>query len=325
VRALVTGCAGFIGSHLTESLLDDGVEVLGVDCFNDNYARPQKLQNLERATEWRNFEFVPIDLARGDLHDLVAEVDTVFHLAAEPGVRASWGDRFELYVRNNVIATQQLLEAASGTPDNRFVFASSSSIYGEAEQFPTPETITPKPFSPYGVTKLSAEHLCDAYHRNHGIDMVILRFFSVYGPRQRPDMGFFRFCRAALRKEPITVFGDGQQTRDFTFVSDVVRATRVAGGRPDLAGLTLNIGGGAQVSVNEALAFISELAESPLDVRYVEPVHGDVRDTCADPSLARQHLGLVPETEWQAGLQAEWDWSLEVENRGARGAAATPE
>src|SRR5919198_2279749 len=194
MRALVTGCAGFIGSHLTESLLEDGVEVVGVDCFNDNYARPQKLKNLDRATEWRNFEFVPIDLARGDLHDLVGEVDTVFHLAAEPGVRASWGDRFELYVRNNVLATQQLLEAASRSPDNRFVFASSSSIYGEAEHFPTPESVTPKPFSPYGVTKLGAEHLCQAYNRNHGVDVVTLRYFSVYGPRQRPDMGFHKFC-----------------------------------------------------------------------------------------------------------------------------------
>jgi UDP-glucuronate 4-epimerase len=325
VHALVTGCAGFIGSHLTESLLADGVEVLGVDCFNDNYARPQKLKNLERAMEWGNFEFVPIDLARGDLHDLVAGVDTVFHLAAEPGVRASWGERFELYVRNNILATQQLLEAASGTPDNRFVFASSSSIYGEAERFPTPETVTPKPFSPYGVTKLSAEHLCDAYHRNHGVNSVILRYFSVYGPRQRPDMGFFKFCRAAIRKEPITVFGDGRQTRDFTFVSDVVSATRAAAKLPNLAGLTLNIGGGAQVSVNEALAYISELAESPLDIRYVERVHGDVRDTCADPGLARQHLGLVPQTEWRTGLQAEWAWSLEVEERAAGGAATTPE
>jgi nucleoside-diphosphate-sugar epimerase len=325
MRALVTGCAGFIGSHLTESLLEDGVEVVGVDCFNDNYARRQKLKNLERATEWRNFEFVPIDLARGDLHDLVGEVDTVFHLAAEPGVRASWGDRFELYVRNNVLATQQLLEAASQWPENRFVFASSSSVYGEAERFPTPETVTPKPFSPYGVTKLSAEHLCQAYHRNLGVDVVMLRYFSVYGPRQRPDMGFHRFCRAAIRSEKITVFGDGRQTRDFTFVSDVVRATRSAAQLPDLGGLVLNVGGGAQVSVNEALAFISELADGPLDVEYVEPVHGDVRDTCADPALARRHLGLVPETAWRDGLQAQWAWSLEVEQPGAGDATAAPD
>jgi nucleoside-diphosphate-sugar epimerase len=211
-----------------------------------------------------------------------------------------------------------LLEAASATPAHRFVFASSSSIYGEAERFPTPETVTPKPFSPYGVTKLGAEHLCEAYRRNHGVDTVILRYFSVYGPRQRPDMGFSNFCRAAIQGESITVFGDGRQTRDFTFVADIVRATRAAGARPDLGGLILNIGGGAQVSVNEALSFIGELAERPLDVAYVEPVHGDVRNTCADPELARRHLGLVPEMEWRAGLHAQWLWSLEAEESAAR-------
>jgi UDP-glucuronate 4-epimerase len=313
MRALVTGCAGFIGSHLTESLLEDGAEVVGVDCFNDNYGRPEKLRNLERAREWSNFEFVPIDLARGQLHDLVGEVEIVFHLAAEPGVRSSWGDRFELYVRNNVLATQHLLEAASNSPDRRVVYASSSSIYGEAERFPTPEAVTPKPFSPYGVTKLSAEHLCQAYHRNYGVSMVMLRYFSVYGPRQRPDMGFFRFCRAAARKEPITVYGDGAQTRDFTFVSDIVRATRAAGERPDLSGLVLNIGGGAQVSVNEALEFIGELAGYPLDVTHGERVRGDVRDTCADTQLSRVHLGFTSETEWRDGLEAQWAWTVETE------------
>src|SRR5919106_2237059 len=158
--ALVTGCAGFVGSHLTEALLADGEDVIGVDCFNDNYGRREKLRNLERAMDWDGFEFVPIDLARGDLFELVQECDTVFHLAAEPGVRASWGDRFEQYLRNNVQATQQLLEAAASSPQTRLVYASSSSIYGEAERLPTPEDVTPRPISPYGLTKLSAEHLC---------------------------------------------------------------------------------------------------------------------------------------------------------------------
>jgi UDP-glucuronate 4-epimerase len=313
MRALVTGCAGFIGSQLTESLLEDGAEVVGVDCFNDNYGRSEKLKNLERAMEWRNFEFVPIDLARGDLRDLVGEVETVFHLAAEPGVRASWGDRFELYVRNNVLATQHLMEAAREWPDNRFVHASSSSVYGEAERFPTPEKVTPKPFSPYGVTKLAAEHLCQAYHRNHGVDAVILRYFSVYGPRQRPDMGFHKFCRAAVRGEPITVFGDGDQTRDFTFVSDVVRATRTAAVSPAVGGLALNIGGGAQVSVNETLAFIAELVDRPLSVRYLERAQGDVRDTRADVELAQRHLGFVAQTTWRDGLRAQLAWTVETE------------
>jgi len=313
MRVLVTGCAGFIGSHLTESLLEDGGEVVGVDCFNDNYGRAQKLRNLERAMEWRGFEFVPIDLARGNLFDLVSEVEVIFHLAAEPGVRASWGDRFELYLRNNVLATQHLLEAASHWPGRRFVYASSSSIYGQAARFPTPETVTPMPFSPYGVTKLAAEHLCEAYYGNHGVDAVILRYFSVYGPRQRPDMAFHRFCQAAIRAEPITVFGDGHQTRDFTFVGDVVRATRTAAEAPELGGLVMNIGGGAQVSVNEALDFIAELAGRQPDVRYVEPMHGDVRDSCADSTLAARHLGLDTRTQWRDGVQRQWEWAVESE------------
>jgi nucleoside-diphosphate-sugar epimerase len=181
MRALVTGCAGFIGSHLADSLLADGHEVLGIDCFNDNYRRAPKLANLERARDYDGFEFVPIDLARGDLHDVVEECDTIFHLAAEPGVRSSWGDRFELYVRNNVLATQRLLEAAVAVPQRRVVYASSSSVYGNAAQLPTRESATPAPFSPYGVTKLGGEHLCSLYRDNHGLETVSLRYFTVYG------------------------------------------------------------------------------------------------------------------------------------------------
>jgi UDP-glucuronate 4-epimerase len=325
MRVLVTGCAGFIGSHLTESLLEDGAEVVGVDCFNDNYGRAEKLKNLERAMEWRGFEFVPIDLARGNLHDLVTEVETVFHLAAEPGVRASWGDRFELYLRNNVLATQHLLEAASQWSAHRFVYASSSSIYGQAERLPTPEVETPRPFSPYGVTKLAAEHLCEAYYGNYGVDAVILRYFSVYGPRQRPDMAFHRFCRAAIRGEPITVFGDGRQTRDFTFVGDVVRATRTAADTPGLGGLVMNVGGGAQVSVNDALGFIAELSGRSLDIRYVERMHGDISDSCSDSTLAARHLSLAARTHWRDGLQSQWEWAVDAEHGATTRAASPPE
>ena len=225
MRTLVTGCAGFIGSHLTESLLADGHVVLGVDCFNDNYGRRDKLENLAHAQQWDGFEFVPVDLSRGDLHDLVEECDVVFHLAAEPGVRASWSGRFETYVRNNVVATQHLLEAARRVPERRVVYASSSSVYGQAEQLPTAEDVLPQPFSPYGMTKLAAEHLCGLYHANYGVETVSLRYFTVYGPRQRPDMAFNIFCRAALAGETITIYGDGSQTRDFTFVGDIVAAT----------------------------------------------------------------------------------------------------
>jgi UDP-glucuronate 4-epimerase len=320
-RALVTGCAGFIGSHLTESLLADGYDVVGVDCFNDNYGRRAKLANLERARDHEAFDFVPIDLARGDLDDLVADVDVIFHLAAEPGVRSSWGPRFDLYLRNNVLATQRLLEAARQAPAARFVYASSSSIYGDAECLPTPEDATPAPFSPYGTTKLGGEHLCFVYHHNHGVQTVALRYFSVYGPRQRPDMAFNAFCRAAVHGEPLVVFGDGAQTRDFTFVADVVRATRAAAVAPAAPGNAYNVGGGTRVSVNEAIELLAGFAERPLDVRRLDVERGDVRDTGADISRARADLGYDPRTAFPDGLLAEFEWMSEREGALARRAA----
>ncbi len=309
MRALVTGCAGFIGSQLTESLLGDGHEVVGVDCFVDNYAAEVKLGNLERAKEFDTFSFREDDLAELRLEPLVEECDAIFHLAAEPGVRTSWGDRFESYARNNVLATQRLLEAARQWPDKRVVYASSSSIYGDAEVLPTPEDVLPKPFSPYGVTKLAAEHLCVLYHGNYGVDTVSLRYFSVYGPRQRPDMAFNRFCRAAVRGEQLTVFGTGEQTRDFTFVADVVAATRAAATSPAARGQVYNVGGGSRVSVNEALEHIASFAERPLDVRHVEFERGDVRNTGADTTRARRDLGFDPTTSVEEGLRAEFEWT----------------
>jgi nucleoside-diphosphate-sugar epimerase len=309
--ALVTGCAGFIGSHLTESLLEEGIPVIGVDCFNDNYGRSDKLANLERARSWSRFDFVPVDLARGALEDLVVECDPIYHLAAEPGVRASWGARFELYVRNNVLATQHLLEAAKRWPEKRLVYASSSSIYGQAEVFPTPENATPKPFSPYGITKLAGEHLCQSYSANYGMHVVSLRYFSVYGPRQRPDMAFSSFCRAALDGRPLQVFGDGSQTRDFTFVSDVVEATRAAASSPGVTGETFNIGGGSRVSLNYGLEILRELAGRDLAVERVEGQPGDVRDTGADIEAAKDRLGYRPRVEFEEGLAAEWSWVVE--------------
>ncbi len=312
MRALVTGCAGFIGSHLTEALLDDGVEVIGVDCFNDNYGRPSKLRNLERARDWQTFEFVPLDLSRGELRDIVTGVDTVFHLAAEPGVRASWGPRFEAYLRNNVLATHHLLDACCGWPtENVFVYASSSSVYGQAETFPTPESALPQPLSPYGVTKLSAEHLCLSFHRNHGVRTVALRYFSVYGPRQRPDMAFSRFCRAILDEACIHVYGDGGQTRDFTYVDDVVAATRAAATQDVAIGGVYNIGGGSRTSLRDAVSVLSEIAEAQVDVRH-EPVQpGDVRDTAADTERARRDLAFNPIVDLGSGLAAQFAWASE--------------
>ncbi|MDX6668478.1 MAG: hypothetical protein QOK04_1858 [Solirubrobacteraceae bacterium] len=316
MTAFVTGCAGFIGSHLTEALLTDGERVVGVDCFNDNYGRREKLQNLETARQWDDFDFVPVDLSRGKLRDLVEECDTVYHLAAEPGVRSSWGLRFDQYLRNNVLATQLLLEAMRDLPGKRFVYASSSSIYGEAEALPTPEATTPRPHSPYGMTKLAGEHLCTLYHGNHGVDAVMLRYFSVYGPRQRPDMAFNIFCHAAASGDPITVFGDGRQTRDFTYVADVVAATRAAAATPDVAGEVFNVGGGSRTALADAIELIREFSGQPLDVRHLPMQDGDVRDTGADTTLATERLGFTPTTAFADGLRAEFDWALSTVEHG---------
>jgi nucleoside-diphosphate-sugar epimerase len=284
--AVVTGCAGFIGSHLTEALLEDGQTVLGVDCFNDNYARADKRANLERATQYDRFRLLTADLNRLDATALLAEADVVYHLAGEPGVRASWGPRFDRYTHHNVQATQRLLEAATSNHDLRFVYASSSSIYGDALQLPTHEDETPRPLSPYGVTKLAAEHLCVLYGEEHGVDTVALRYFSVYGPRQRPDMAFRRFCEAIVEGEPIELYGDGRQTRDFTYVADIVAATRAAAETPTPPGRVFNVGGGDRTSVNHALEVLAGLAGRPLDVRRGARESGDVRDTGADTERA---------------------------------------
>jgi UDP-glucuronate 4-epimerase len=317
VKALVTGCAGFIGSQLAESLLSDGHEVVGVDALTDTYATEVKLGNLERAKEFDTFRFLKIDLTQAPLDVLVDECDVIFHLAAEPGVRTSWGDRFESYTRNNVLATQRLLEAVKRSPHKRVVYASSSSIYGDAEMLPTQEDVRPRPFSPYGVTKLAAEHLCALYQGNYGVETVALRYFSTYGPRQRPDMAFHCFCRAALRREPLMIFGSGEQTRDFTFVADVIAATRAAAITPSVGGRVYNVGGGSRVSVNEAIELIVSFAGRPLEVRHLEFEKGDVRNTGADTSRAQLELGFNPTTSVEAGLRAEFDWMLNQERNRA--------
>jgi UDP-glucuronate 4-epimerase len=308
MKALVTGCAGFIGSHLAESLLGDGHEVIGVDCLLDNYSSATKLRNLSRARNFGTFRFLPLDLGTAELEPLLDECHVVFHLAAEPGVRSSWGARFESYERNNVLATQRLLEALKPWPEKRLVYASSSSIYGDAERLPTDEDTVPSPFSPYGVTKLAAEHLCALYHGNDGLATVSLRYFSVYGPRQRSDMAFNRFCRAALRGQSLTVFGDGEQTRDFTFVEDVVAATRAAAVSPVAPGRVYNVGGGSRVSVNEALGLLASFAGRPLDISHVGSERGDVRDTGAATVRARRDLDFRAATAFEDGLWAEFDW-----------------
>jgi nucleoside-diphosphate-sugar epimerase len=306
--SLVTGAAGFIGSHLCERLLREGHRVIGVDAFTGYYERSRKEANLSGPRDHARFRFIEMDLARGDLTPLVAEADFIFHQAGQPGVRASWGKEFDLYVEHNIRATQNLLEAAKGSARlKRLVFASSSSIYGQSEDLPLREESLPRPYSPYGVTKLAAEHLCTLYHANHAVPTVALRYFTVYGPRQRPDMGFHRFIQAALQDRPITVYGDGEQTRDFTYVADAVEANWLALG-PGGVGRVFNIGGGSRSSLNQVLASLEEILGSPIrrEVRPSQP--GDVRHTWADTTRARDALGFSPQVSLRDGLARQVEW-----------------
>jgi nucleoside-diphosphate-sugar epimerase len=299
--ALVTGAAGFVGSHLCEALLDDGDRVVGVDSFTGSYSRRRKEQNLAQLRRRRRFAFVEADLAEAAIAPLLHTVDCVFHVAGQPGVRVSWGPNFTDYVRNNVVATQRLLEACKGRPLGKFVNASSSSIYGDAESHPTPESLRPQPVSPYGVTKLAAEHLCEVYRKSFGVPVASLRLFTVYGPRQRPDMAFSRLIGAALSGQQFEVYGDGRQTRDFTFVGDVIQAMRDAARSPWCG--VANIGGGSQKSMNGVLEIMRELC-GDLRVTYRPPATGDVRDTAADISLAAAGFGYRPRTSLREGLAA---------------------
>jgi len=307
MKALVTGSAGFIGSTLAERLLSDGADVVGLDCFTDYYPRPLKERNLSGLIGQPRFRFVESRLQDADLRTLLADRTHVFHLAAQAGVRKSWGRDFAVYTVNNIEATQRLLEACIGTRIERLVYASSSSVYGDHAPMPMREDAMPQPVSPYGVTKLAAEQLCYLYFANYGVPAVSLRYFTVYGPRQRPDMGFHKFLRATLRGEPITVFGDGEQTRDFTFVADAVSATIAAAktGRP---GRVYNIGGGSRVSINQVLDMIGRVAGRRPLVISDSAQKGDMRHTYADTSLARQDLAFVPTVDLEAGLAAEHQW-----------------
>jgi len=307
MKALVTGVAGFIGSHLCELLLDRGAHVIGIDCFTDYYARSIKEANLSHNTGRPGFNFVEARIQDADLRALLDGVTHVFHLAAQAGVRKSWGRDFRVYSDNNVDASQRLLEACVGLPLHRFVYASSSSVYGDKVAIPMRETALPQPVSPYGVTKLAAEQLCYLYHVNHGVPTSSLRYFTVYGPRQRPDMGFHRFITAAIAGDPIHLYGDGEQTRDFTFVRDAAAATAAAGDR-GVPGRAYNIGGGSRVSVNHVLDIIGRLAGRPLDVRREPAQKGDMRDTFADTTLARADLGFAPTVSLEEGIEAEFRW-----------------
>jgi nucleoside-diphosphate-sugar epimerase len=307
VNALVTGVAGFIGSHLAEQLIAGGATVLGLDCFTDYYPRAQKEANLATLRQTTGFTFVEASLADADLARLLEGITHVFHLAAQAGVRKSWGRDFHVYTVNNVEATQILLEACAGHPIERLVYASSSSVYGDDVPLPMREDARPQPVSPYGVTKLSAEQLCHLYYVNHSVPTVSLRYFTVYGPRQRPDMGFHRFFKAVMAGEPVAQFGDGRQTRDFTFVADAVTATAAAAthGKP---GGVYNVGGGSRVELLDVFELIHRVTRRTVRAERIEAQRGDMRDTYADTTRARTDLRFAPTVTLEQGLRAQFDW-----------------
>ncbi len=306
MRAIVTGCAGFIGSHLCERLVADGWRVTGIDAFTDYYDRSEKRANLDELVHESRFDLVECDLNRAPLGRLLHEGTAVFHLAAQPGVRASFGDEFTRYLHDNVAATQRLFEVAAERGIERVVYASSSSVYGDAPEYPCAETAGTAPRSPYGVTKRTCEDL-GRIARQAGVETIGLRYFTVYGPRQRPDMAMRRLCEAAIDGSTFRLFGDGHQSRDFTYVTDAVDATVRAMVGPD-AGPVLNVGGGEEATMNEVIEIIERLSGEELSIERVPVQRGDVVRTCADTSLARSVLGWHPRTALADGLRAELEF-----------------
>jgi UDP-glucuronate 4-epimerase len=298
MKYVVTGAAGFIGSQLAEQLLENGHEVVAVDCFTDYYDPALKEENAA------GLDVARVDLAEQDLE--LAGVDGVFHLDGQPGVR-SFGDVFEEYVRRNLLASRRVFEtaAAAGT---RVVFASSSSIYGDAERYPTPEETEPRPISPYGITKLGCEQLARAYAQGFGLEAVVLRYFTFYGPRQRPDMALARIVDALARGSSFELYGDGLQSRSFTYVADGVEATIAAMERA-AAGTVYNVGGGEEATMREAIATLERVSGRTLDVVERPAAAGDVRRTSADATSIEHDLGWRATTTLEDGLRAQWDWA----------------
>jgi len=299
MRCLVTGCAGFIGSHLTERLLRKRCKVIGIDCFTDYYPRPAKEKNIQAALNNENFAFIEKDIVQ---MNKFPEVDYVFHQAAQAGVRASWGRSFEIYTRNNILATQKMLEYYKDIDIKKFVFASSSSVYGDADELPIREETPKKPISPYGATKLAAENLCNLYYINYGVPTVSLRYFTVYGPRQRPDMAINKFVHAVLNDKKIEIYGDGTQTRDFTYISDIIQANLLAA-ESKVKGEVFNIGGGSRISVNNLIEVIESIVGKKAEIKYSRRQKGDAQRIYADISKAKKMLGYKPEVYIDMGIR----------------------
>lgn len=300
MRTVVTGAAGFVGSHLCKHLLEQGDDVVGIDAMTDFYDQAHKEANLAALTAWDSFTVHKADLLHAPLRRILDGADVVYHLAGQPGVRPSWGSEFSVYAERNILVTQRLLETLRDVPVRKIVYSSSSSVYGDAESYPTVETMRPRPISPYGVTKLAAEHLCELYRANFGTPTASLRLFTVYGPGQRPDMAFSRLIGAVLSGKPFPLFGDGHQTRDFTYVGDVAAAMRAAA-LSDWTGVA-NIGGGSRTSMAEVLRLVGTLLGHPVEAMRLPAQPGDVRDTAADTTLARRAFGYAPAVPLAEGL-----------------------
>lgn len=312
MRALVTGAAGFVGSHLTRRLCDEGHQVVGVDALTDYYDVALKKANVAVAAA-SGIEIIEEDLNAVDLDSMLEGVEVVFHLAGQPGVRASWGSEFSNYISSNIQATQRLLEASRNCRTlRRIVYASSSSVYGNAERYPTSEKDRPQPLSPYGVTKLAAEHLCSLYAESFKLPTVSLRYFTVYGPRQRPDMAFTRFAHAAVRGDEITIFGSGDQVRDFTYVDDVVEANLLAASRDVAPGAVLNVAGGSHTSINEVLSIFEELSNTRLRIKRSAPIAGDVERTGGDTQEIRRVLGWEAAIGLREGIERQFKWAADL-------------
>ncbi|PUU89744.1 MAG: NAD-dependent epimerase/dehydratase, partial [Halanaerobium sp.] len=313
LKHLITGAAGFIGSNLAKKLLAAGEEVIGIDCFTDYYSRDLKERNIETILDNSNFTFLEKDLLKTDLQNLLKDVDYIYHQAAQAGVRSSWGEDFEIYNQNNILLTQKLLEAAKDAENlKKFVYASSSSVYGDTDQLPMQEDNRLQPVSPYGVSKLAGENLAYLYYKNFKVPTVSLRYFTVYGEGQRPDMAFHIFIKAFLTGGKINIFGDGKQSRNFTYVGDIARANILAAKKAP-AGEIINIGGsGRGIVLNETLDLIKELTNCETEINYTEKVKGDVKHTSADTSKAEKLLGYQPRVSFEEGLEREVEWLQKI-------------
>ncbi|MFC1716928.1 NAD-dependent epimerase/dehydratase family protein [Candidatus Poribacteria bacterium] len=301
MKYLVTGTAGFIGSHIAKALLDRGDEVKGIDCFTDHYPRPVKEDRIKPLMDYKNLEFIEDNILNADLPKLLEDVGVVIHEAAQPGVRSGWDDSFEIYSRNNIEATQKLLNASKDSDIRKFIFASSSSVYGDAEEMPTTEGSPTNPLSPYGITKLTCEHLCRIYWKYFGVPTIILRHFTVFGPKPRPDMAHTIFTRAILEGKQIQIYGDGEQSRGFTYVSDIVDAT-LSAANSQIENEIFNIGGGVTATIDEMIRILEEITGKKAILEYVESWRGDARHTYPDISKAEKLLDYQPGVGLKEGL-----------------------